>query len=74
VFTQGHQGTTQGQEDFELSWYLFFQQSTLCSSTIGSGLRKELICIRSKRNKCFPFLVVHADTHSVNSLVSAQKC
>jgi hypothetical protein len=27
VFTQGPQGTTQGQEDFELSWYLFFQQS-----------------------------------------------
>ncbi len=26
VFTQGHPGTTQGQEDFELSWYLFFQQ------------------------------------------------
>ena len=25
VFTQGRQGTTQGQEDFELSWYLFFQ-------------------------------------------------
>jgi hypothetical protein len=25
VFTQGHQVTTQGQEDFELSWYLFFQ-------------------------------------------------
>jgi hypothetical protein len=22
---QGRQGTTQGQEDFELSWYLFFQ-------------------------------------------------
>ncbi len=26
VFTQGCQGTTQGQEDFELSWYLFYQQ------------------------------------------------
>jgi hypothetical protein len=26
VFTQGSPGTTQGQEDFELSWYLFFQQ------------------------------------------------
>jgi hypothetical protein len=26
VFQQGHQGTSQGQEDFELSWYLFFQQ------------------------------------------------
>jgi hypothetical protein len=26
VFTQGRQGTTQGQEDFELSCYLFFQQ------------------------------------------------
>ncbi len=26
VFTQGRQGTTQGQEDFELNWYLFFQQ------------------------------------------------
>jgi hypothetical protein len=25
VFQQGRQGTTQGQEDFELSWYLFFQ-------------------------------------------------
>jgi hypothetical protein len=22
--------TTQGQEDFELSWYLFFQQHTIC--------------------------------------------
>jgi hypothetical protein len=26
VFLQGHQGTSQGQEDFKLSWYLFFQQ------------------------------------------------
>ncbi len=25
VFLQGRQGTSQGQEDFELSWYLFFQ-------------------------------------------------
>ena len=25
VFQQGRQGTSQGQEDFELSWYLFFQ-------------------------------------------------
>ena len=25
VFNQGRQGTIQGQEDFELSWYLFFQ-------------------------------------------------
>jgi hypothetical protein len=24
VFQQGPQGTSQGQEDFELSWYLFF--------------------------------------------------
>jgi hypothetical protein len=26
VFQKGRQGTSQGQEDFELSWYLFFQQ------------------------------------------------
>jgi hypothetical protein len=26
VFHQGRQGTIQSQEDFELSWYLFFQQ------------------------------------------------
>jgi hypothetical protein len=26
VFQQGHQGTSQGQEDFEFSWYVFFQQ------------------------------------------------
>ncbi len=26
VFQQGRQGTSQGQEDFELGWYLFFQQ------------------------------------------------
>jgi hypothetical protein len=25
VFQQGRQGTSQGQEDCELSWYLFFQ-------------------------------------------------
>ncbi len=25
VFQQGCQGTNQGKEDFELSWYLFFQ-------------------------------------------------
>jgi hypothetical protein len=25
VFKQGRQGTTEGQEDFELSCYLFFQ-------------------------------------------------
>ncbi len=30
VFQQGRQGTSQGQEDFELSWYLFFQQ---CSTS-----------------------------------------
>ena len=33
VFQQGRQGTSQGQEDFELSWYLFFQQygdSSVC--------------------------------------------
>ncbi len=33
VFTQGRQGTTQGQEDFELSWYLFFQQYFLVNSS-----------------------------------------
>jgi hypothetical protein len=27
VFQQGRQSTSQGQEDFELSWYLFFQHS-----------------------------------------------
>ncbi len=27
VFQQGHQGTSEGREDFELSWYLFFQQT-----------------------------------------------
>ncbi len=27
VFQQVRQGTSQGQEDFELSWYLFFQQA-----------------------------------------------
>jgi hypothetical protein len=26
VFTQGRPGTTQGQEDFAISWYLFFQE------------------------------------------------
>ncbi len=35
VFTQGRQGTTQGQEDFELSWYLFFQQKELVFSYVG---------------------------------------
>ncbi len=30
MFTQGRPGTTQGQEDFELSWYLFFQH--ICST------------------------------------------
>jgi hypothetical protein len=29
VFQQGRQGTSQGQEDFELSWYLFFQQGVI---------------------------------------------
>jgi hypothetical protein len=29
VFTQGRPGTTQGQEDFEISWYLFFQHLLL---------------------------------------------
>jgi hypothetical protein len=40
VFTQGRQGTTQGQEDFELSWYLFFQHIRICMEVllgIGSG-------------------------------------
>jgi hypothetical protein len=32
VFQQGCQGTSQGQEDFELSWYLFFQQKALSYS------------------------------------------
>ncbi len=31
VFQQGRQGTNQGQEDFELSWYLFFQHGTTSS-------------------------------------------
>jgi hypothetical protein len=29
VFQQGRQGTSQSQEDFELSWYLFLQHLTL---------------------------------------------
>jgi hypothetical protein len=37
VFTQGRQGTTQGQEDFELSWYLFFQQSVKLTNIIPYG-------------------------------------
>ncbi len=32
VFQQGCQGTSQGQEDFELSWCLFFQHN-------GGGLQ-----------------------------------
>jgi hypothetical protein len=32
VFQQGRQGTSQGQEDFELSWYLFFQQIQVAST------------------------------------------
>ncbi len=35
VFQQGRQGTSQGQEDFELSWYLFFQQVEV--DFLGSG-------------------------------------
>ncbi len=34
VFQQGRQGTSQGQEDFELSWYLFFQQLVVHEDTI----------------------------------------
>ncbi len=55
-----------------VSWAMFL--STLCSSTRGTGLKKESILAWSKRNKRFPFLVAHVDMHSVNSLVSAQKC
>ncbi len=37
VFTQGRPGTTQGREDFEISWYLFFQQT---SSLLSRQLMK----------------------------------
>ncbi len=32
VFQQGRQGTSQGHEDFELSWYLFFQHLVLAGN------------------------------------------
>jgi hypothetical protein len=35
VFQQGRQGTSQGQEDFELSWYLFFQHVLLAASFLA---------------------------------------
>ncbi len=40
VFQQGRQGTSQGQEDFELSWYLFFQHKavTKLKNTKAPGL------------------------------------
>jgi hypothetical protein len=38
VFQQGHQGTSQGQEDFELSWYLFFQQLRLLIVTVQTAM------------------------------------
>ncbi len=37
VFQQGRQGTSQGQEDFELSWYLFFQHQGQTSSAVYHG-------------------------------------
>jgi hypothetical protein len=42
VFTQGRQGTTQGQEDFELSWYLFFQQFFVKKSSSAPQVCSEL--------------------------------
>jgi hypothetical protein len=44
VFQKGRQGTSQGQEDFELSWYLFFQQSSRpCLSSDESKPQKPVI-------------------------------
>ncbi len=44
VFTQGRQGTTQGQEDFEFSWYLCFQQGyVLSSSSLGYLVSKNTV-------------------------------
>ncbi len=37
VFQQGRQGTSQGQEDFELSWYLFFQQESFLGQQPDGG-------------------------------------
>jgi hypothetical protein len=35
VFQQARQGASQGQEDFELSWYLFFQQYSQFLNPVG---------------------------------------
>jgi hypothetical protein len=47
VFQQGRQGTNQGQEDFELSWYLFFQQGVGMSS---SAMTQLIICVEHSLN------------------------
>jgi hypothetical protein len=52
VFTQGRQGTTQGQEDFELSWYLFFQHSWLVHKMKYVN-RKAHQSKLPKRQQCF---------------------
>jgi hypothetical protein len=41
VFQQGRQGTSQGQEDFEISWYLFFQHK--CSQHKKSKVKHRIL-------------------------------
>ncbi len=55
VFQQGCQGTSQGQEDFELSWYLFFQHK-LSKYLLSYGQSTDLLA-------SFPsFLLLHLES------------
>ncbi len=45
VFTQRRQGTTQGQENFELSWYLFFQHIFLGFGPIPTKILHANVCV-----------------------------
>jgi hypothetical protein len=62
VFQQGRQGTTQGQEDFELSWYLFFQQSPLPS--IGNSCLSVTPSIPDYQLLGLPRLLLQLITHN----------
>ncbi len=83
VFNQGRQGTTQGQEDFELSWYLFFQQFTTLPYVAFNKLSMSWCCIAKRcggdacPNHCRTEKIVvkggtviwlHCCHHSTNSL------
>jgi hypothetical protein len=50
VFQQGRQGTSQGQQHFELSWFLFSQQPW--AARLSSAEQEPLLPLVRQRSRC----------------------